>query len=332
MQEDLEIFLSQYRLECFKRTKIEGDASLKEFERIETPNKNIILCKLPIQHDIESKIKKITSITKFLSELCLKPPEIYATDIKNGYILMEDFGNSSYLEYLNQNKNIELSVYKNAVDVLLKIHNNINDNDMPVKTKYTKKTMLLEVNKFIDYYAPCFKKITLIEKNLFHEIWDRILNSLFSMPCKQVLVLRDYHSPNIFHLPKMHGLKKTGIIDFDDALNGMPTYDVVSLLQDARYDMSMYHANALKDYYIKKSNWINNDDIRIFNKSYHTIGLQRSCKILGFIMYMKHCKKNNNYMKLIPLAKKYIYINISKLEKMHEIKNWLLKTGVMEWM
>lgn len=208
MLEGLSIFLSQHKLENFTRTKMTGDASLKKFERLTTSDRSLILCQIP--HPAGEIMRKITSISAFLQQLDLSAPIIYASDPYNGFLLLEDFGDDDFLVFLQKHKNSEVSLYKDAIDVLIKLQNQT-ITAFPQIESYSKAILLEEVRKFTKYYIPCFKKLTNIENMLFEEVWDDLLGDI---SCElTTLVLRDYHSPNLFYLPRMSGLKKIGIID-----------------------------------------------------------------------------------------------------------------------
>jgi aminoglycoside/choline kinase family phosphotransferase len=130
----------------------------------------------------------------------------------------------------------------------------------------------------------------------------------------------DFHVENlmVYH-------NKIYVIDFQDAYLTWPAYDLVSLLQDARYELPEAIANKLFYDYCKI---IKINPIIMFS-DYNIIGAQRNCRILG-VFARKYIKdKNSNYLKLIPLVLKYLKENLNAIESLKPIKSWMITKGVL---
>ena len=150
-------------------------------------------------------------------------------------------------------------------------------------------------------------------------IWESYFKSTLNYK-RKVLVLRDFHIDNLFWLNERVGIKKIGLIDFQDALAGHPCYDLVSLLQDVRINLSDKMQKTLYNYYIKKSTL----DKKQFEESYYIFGPQRLIKIIGVFYRLKYLYKKDSYMKYIPRTWLLLKENL-KHPSLRLIKNWFDK-------
>ena len=152
--------------------------------------------------------------------------------------------------------------------------------------------------------------------------WNIIWKNLFKKTDnnKSSIVLRDYHIDNIFYLAKRNRIKDIGLIDYQDALIGHPSYDLVSLLQDVRTFISKKDQKFLYDYYISK----NNHNADHFKKTYLILGTQRLIKIIGIFKRLNANDNNSAYMKYLPRAWKLLSENL-KEPFFYDLKIWLDK-------
>ena len=117
-----------------------------------------------------------------------------------------------------------------------------------------------------------------------------------TLPPKPVLVLRDYHAENMIWLPERDGVKRVGLLDFQDALAGPAIYDLVSLLQDARRDVSAACHEATMRHYLGATGRTEEATLPVF----HLLGLQRNLRILGVFARLASERNKPGYMSLIP--------------------------------
>ena len=110
------------------------------------------------------------------------------------------------------------------------------------------------------------------------------------------MVLRDYHVDNLMWLPDRLGIRRVGLLDFQDALSGSPIYDLVSLLEDVRRDVNLDLASEMKEYYLA-TQLLKSDD---FETVYSILGAQRNTKILGIFARLWKRDRKTQYLKLIP--------------------------------
>ncbi len=324
------IFLAQNKIANCEIKKVAGDASFRSYYRIFFEGKTFILMFAPPSHeDIHPFIK----IDKFLVENNFSAPKIFAVDEKEGFILLEDFGDESYTKALAKalakslekpstesstesstkslakNNAQELQLYKNACDALLELHQISAPSDVEI---YNNAVLFREVLLFVDWYLPHVKKIELnlaqksCFKHLFFELFD-LLNRE-----KQVLVLRDYHADNLMILSDRKNYKSVGMLDFQDALIGSRAYDLVSLLEDARRDVDEKTAAEILKYYIDHGDV----DAKTFQLDYEILSLQRNIKIMGIFARLAVRDSKPHYLNLLPRVEKYV---LMRLESQNEV-------------
>jgi len=279
---------------------IAGDASFRKYYRITKDGRsNIIMDAPPDYEDVKPFIK----IAEFLIKHNFSAPKILATDINNGLLLLEDFGDDRYTQILNgnlkdnENSPSEHELYNSAIDALIDLHKISVSNET---TQYDEVILTREIELFSSWYLPLIGINDETAKQEYKDIWIKLLPHCHSE--QKVLVLRDYHADNLMWLPKREGIKKVGLLDFQDALIGSPAYDLMSLLEDARRDVDKKLADEMIEYYIQKSG-INREE---FINSYHILAAQRNCKILGIFarLYVRDGKEN--YLSFLPRVWNYL--------------------------
>jgi aminoglycoside/choline kinase family phosphotransferase len=258
-------------------------------------------------------------VGEFLRSNNLSAPEIYEVDQTGGFAIIEDFGDQRYKDLVEQPGSCGLSIeelYKLAIDVLLASFSF----DVTCGVEhYSDEKLLNEVRLFTKWYVPTLLggDISAAAEEDFVGIWQGLLplTRLFD----DNLVLRDYHSENIFFLPEKDGLQRVGIIDFQDALVGSPIYDVVSLLEDARCDIGRPLADKMVDYYVKNNSSITRKD---FLSSYAILGVQRNLKIMGIFTRRYVQYGDRRHMKYLSTVWSYIQ-NAVKHPLLLPLKKWL---------
>jgi len=288
-----------------KMMPIAGDASFRTFYRLKHKKKSKIIV-LATKEKYKNLIAYST-INKFLRAKNIRAPKIYASDFRKGFIVIEDFGDTSFHKILVKKKN-KLTIYKKLVDLLLKIQKikpktkirNINGGFHTV-SKYSKKYLSKESDLFFDWYLPLFlskKKVLNIKKKL-----KKILLKLYKKLnfSNSYFVHRDYHSQNLMKISD-----KIGVIDSQDALIGNPAYDLVSLIDDVRIKTSQKLKNQIYSYYL--INTKNNS--KKFLEDFNILSVQRSLKIIGIFSRLFKRDKKNQYLKLIPYTWKILELRM----------------------
>lgn len=310
----------------YKSKKISGDASFREFYRVQKNSKSSIIV-LAKKEKYKNLVIYIV-VNKILRENNILAPKLIKSLIKKNIIEISDLGKVSFSDYIKKRKNI-LKNYKKALDLIIKIQK-IKlkktyrfDNKIIKFEKYTLKKLHNESDLFFDWYLkPLIKKnflsIRLKIKKELNKIYKQLYfkNSYFTH--------RDFHSENI-----MITKNKLGLIDSQDAIIGNPLYDVMSLIDDVRIKLPINIKNNLFNYYFKKSELKKESKINLSN-DYDILSVQRNLKILGVFVRLFTRDKKPKYLKFLPYTwqlidmrmKNPIFKNLRFLFKKNlEIKN-----------
>lgn len=296
MRESLKVeFLNMAGIKDYKSFSLPMDASLRSYDRIDSGNKNFILMNCPPEY---TSIDPFIKIAKLLADHNLKTPEIFYKDSDNGFILMEDFGDVRIKDILTNNDDKDYEIYKSVIDLLISIQK-VQADDLE---SHDIDLLLGGIETYIDWYFKLIgRDISPEERFELLEIWREKLLHLPDLG--KVIVLRDFHAENLMHIESGF----IGILDFQDARLGHPAYDLVSLLQDARYEVSDSLEEKLIDYYFSNMPDI---DQKTFLKSYNILGEQRNSRILGVFARKSIRDKRDQYLELIPRVKRYLEKNL----------------------
>jgi len=276
-----------------------ADASFRRYFRIYDNGKTYIVMDAPPgKEDCQSFI----DIAEMLLRFGLHVPKILQQDIKQGFLLLSDLGNTVFLSELN-NHNVD-KMYSSAMDALLLLQQNTPVN-LPA---YDEKLLRTELNLFPDWYLEKQLKITVTEsqKAVLEKVFDVLIQNALSQP--QVYVHRDYHSRNLM-VNKDHA-DKPGVIDFQDAVIGAVTYDLVSLLKDCYISWSREKVVLwVASFRVKAESLgiIENVDAKQFLRWFDLMGLQRHLKVAGVFSRLKHRDGKTGYLKDIPRTMDYVF-------------------------
>lgn len=304
-QENAKIFLKKFSNfdDNWQIDKVAGDASFRSYYRVflkSKPRDSLILMYAPVGLE---RIDHFIAIDKILLKYNFSAPQIFAIDETNGMLLLEDFGDNSFGKILIRNKNRENDLYEKAINLLLELHkvsNKILTTHDDIK-EYNKNILLGEVMLFIDWYL-LHKKYNLGDdlRKIYIEEWNKIFDNLIFK--NDVLVLRDYHVDNLMEIENRKGIFSVGLLDFQDALIGSPSYDLVSLLEDARRDVSVDVRQKMLNNFLQKTHF-NPEDIL---NDYKILSLQRNIKILGIFARLSIRDKKDNYLNFLPRVEQLV--------------------------
>lgn len=285
----------------FSAQMLQGDAGSRIYWRIYTERKNYILAYNP---SACSNIKLFMQLTEYLRQYNFSAPSIYHQNLDQGLLLIEDFGTNSVNNYLSALKiENKTPIYQLSIDLLIELHK------IPAPSfigEFNAGLMIEELEVFTKYYIPYKfgRALTTDEISNLNSIFRQLFTAQKST--KSVLSLQDYHVDNLMLLQDETGIKSLGLLDYQDAKNGSPIYDLVSILEDARIEVPREAALKYLRYYADKTS-SNFDDIFT---DYHILGLQRNCRILG-VFTKKYAQGCDNYLKFLPLVEKYLSYNLS---------------------
>lgn len=307
-------FLEKNNVSDYTINKIAGDASFRSYYRIFRDKKDsLILMDAPPEYE---NVEPFVKIDLILRENNFLAPEIFAKDIKNGFLLLQDFGDLSLNKALENQElsNKELDLYKKSTDILLNLHQVEGKHNLE---NYDSDLLLKEVELFIDWYLPFIikKPANKVEKEILKQNFKKLFSKLSG---EKALVLRDYHADNLFIYQN-----KIALLDFQDAVLGSKAYDLVSLLEDARRVVKQDTVKSIIDYYLIKSNV----DKDIFLQDYKILSLQRNIKIIGIFSRLAIRDKKENYLNMIPKILNYVSNRLEDklFDEIKEVFNKLLK-------
>ena len=307
-------FLKNNQIETKNLIPIKNDASFRKYFRVD---KKILMDADPhLGEDVGSFI----NINHVLREFKLNVPEIFTIDKENGFLLLEDLGENIFSQILNSEN--EEQLYKQAIDVLVEIYKkDLNKfSNFTFLEKYSVEKLQDESQLFIEWYLKKYLKINITDTDIkdFKDIINKIFNNLDTKFEK--LVLRDYHVDNLILQKSKLGLKQVGILDFQDAVLGSSSYDLISIIEDVRRPISKDLKNILIKYFIDLTGYDSNQ----LEKELAFYSVQRNLKILGIFSRLNLRDNKSKYMQYNDIAWKYIESNLNN-PTMSDLKVWLKK-------
>ena len=282
LPEGIDEFLAQAGWGGATIEPLAGDASFRRYFRVlDGPNSAMLMDASPPHEDPGPFL----DVGHWLSEHGHRAPAIYAQVRERGLVLLEDFGTDRMRDWLDDNPDAESETYRKAIDALVDLHRSPPGPFAPYDMEvYQRETALLP-----EWFAPAAGFVA--DKESYAAAWEEALAPMLERQQPGVTVLRDYHAENIMLLPN----GEQGLIDFQDALVGHPAYDLVSLLQDARRDVSPELERAMLDHY---SAQLGVD--RQFEADYARLGAQRNAKIVGIFARLWKRDDKPRYLEFIP--------------------------------
>jgi N-acetylmuramate 1-kinase len=261
-------FLSAHGWDGAQVLPLAGDASFRRYFRVHDGARRAVLMDAPPPHEDP---RPFIAMAEWLVSAGLSAPQILARDLTHGLLLIEDFGDARLRETLDAAPEREDALYAAATDLLLHLHNHTPAEGL---RPHDLDHWLSEVSLFTDWYCPALGLD--VDVAGWRAVWHDLLAPVAAdgLPC--VTVLRDYHAENIMLLPDRAGVRALGLLDFQDALVGHPAYDLVSVLQDARRDVTPAVEAAMIARYADETS----DDGR-FEAAYWALAAQRNTRILG---------------------------------------------------
>ena len=304
----------------YKIKKISGDASFREFYKIEKNSRFTILVKA--NKDKFRNLIIYAAINELLIKNKIKAPKLVQEYFAKNMMEIENLGSYSFLEYIKNKKN-KFNDYKKLIELIIKLQKinfkkyiKFRNNKIIIK-KYNLPELHKESDLFFDWYLKNNS-----EKKEFKKNKDKIkkeLNVLYKKLYFQEMcfVHRDFHASNI-----MVKNKKFGLIDSQDALRGNLLYDVASLIDDVRIKLPIKLKSSLFSYYLSKTSKIkNNTEKLLAQNDFDILSVQRNLKILGIFVRLFKRDHKLSYLKYLPYIwkllelrlKNPIFINLKNL-------------------
>ncbi len=284
LPEGVESFLEQAGWIGAAIEPLAGDASFRRYFRIRRGDSTAMLMDAPPPNEDP---RPFLRAARWLDGNGMRAPHILAENLDRGLVLIEDFGQARMRDYLDQWPGDESEIYRAAVDALTALH------QLPPGPflDYNLAEYQREARLFVDWYCPA--QNLYVDGSGYTAAWEQALRPLLGRQKPGVTVLRDYHAENIMLLGS---LQKQGLLDFQDALVGHPAYDLVSLLQDARRDVSPELEAEMFDHYLRAARVPAED----FLADYARLGAQRNAKIVGIFVRLWKRDGKPRYLDYIP--------------------------------
>lgn len=290
-----------------------SDASFRSYYRLRSRGTAFIVMDAPpAQEDILPWL----DVNRRLRAVSLSAPEVLAHNHQDGFVLMGDLGTENYLDALNDASVDEL--YRDALNALYGMQLRVRPTGLPT---YDEARLQAELDLFPEWFLGRHLGITpsASERIILKRMFQRLVASALEQP--QVFVHRDFHSRNLMRLANGN----PGIIDFQDAVKGPVTYDLVSLLRDCYVewpqDQVMGYVNQYRDR-LAKAGLIEDRELR-FKRWFDWMGLQRHLKVLGIFCRLHYRDGKSQYLKDLPLTLKYVLDVAARNRDLGPFAEWL---------
>lgn len=314
-----------------ERILMQGDASTRAYERLVRPSgETAILMISPPRPDgppvrrgkpysaiakLAETVHAFAAMDRGLRALGFSAPRIYGEDLEAGLLLLEDLGPEGVVDPDGPIPDR----YSEATRLLARLHATALPNVLPVTegrdhvlSPYDLEALLIEVELLADWYVPHILGGSLSGsvRGEFVNLWSETLAPIVA--AAPTWTLRDYHSPNLIWLPEREGIKRVGLLDFQDAVLGHPAYDVASLLQDARVSVPADLELRLLGVYARDRKTADPGfDMASFAGAYAILGAQRATKILGIFARLDRRDGKPQYLEHLPRIEAYLARNLA---------------------
>jgi tRNA threonylcarbamoyl adenosine modification protein YjeE len=322
------------------RIPIQGDASTRAYERLVRGEETAILMIAPRRPDgppvrdgkpysaiakLAESVHAFVAMADGLRGLGYSAPEVLAADLDAGLLIVEDLGGEGVLGPEGPIP----ERYELATALLADLHRRdlpealpVRDDGEHVLPAYDLDALLMEAELLLDWYVPHIvrRPVSATARDRFVALWRAALEPVQAQ--RRTWTLRDYHSPNLLWLPEREGLKRMGIIDFQDAVMGHPAYDLASLLQDARRAVPERLELDLFQRYLRARREADPDfDMADFAASYALMAAQRATKVLGIFVRLDRRDGKPGYLRHVPHMEAYLRRNLSH-PALAELRVW----------
>jgi aminoglycoside/choline kinase family phosphotransferase len=323
-------FLQDYfKAPGFKVIQLAGDASNRRYYRVVKDETSVVLMQW---EPFEPKGYPFLSVQEHFLKHNVHVPRVLAMNPMQGFVLLEDLGDLTLERkfWENQNPEVSMSFYKQAIDELLKIHTKASADKsdcIAFKIEFDVEKLLWEMNYGRDnlLFGVCGLKLDEKSKNELLNVFVSICQLLHNQP--KFIAHRDYHSRNL-----MIKYDKMRVIDFQDARLGPIQYDLVSLLKDSYVQIPDSMANDLIGYYLDQArpNLPNNFSKQEFDRIYEIQTIQRCFKACGSFSSFFHQRQDRRYLKYISGTLKRVKKSLDRFPEYKVFETVLNDSGAFD--
>ncbi|MEO5353226.1 MAG: phosphotransferase [Magnetococcus sp. XQGC-1] len=302
----------------FTVTRVAGDASFRSYHRVETAQDRFILMDAPPDKEDSAPF---LDIARFLGGFAVPVPRVLQARPDLGYLLLEDFGDVTFLEALRQQADPK-PLYRAAVQTLLEIQATPKDGSCIAHHRFFDREMLRrELALFTDWYIEQIRAIpiTAADRARFEAVFTRLLDEILQQPT--VFVHRDYHSRNL-----MWCRDAVGVLDFQDAVVGPITYDLASLLRDCYVAWPADFREEISDLWLQGARTrlgYHPPDRQAFQRAFDWMGIQRNLKAIGIFGRLSRRDGKHGYLEDIPRTMGYVREALRPYPELHALNDLL---------
>jgi tRNA threonylcarbamoyl adenosine modification protein YjeE len=325
------------------RRRMPGDASTRSYARLIRDGGIVILMNFPRRPDgaaiyngssysaavhLAEDVNPFVAIDEGLRAHGISAPAIHHSDLDQGFLITEDFGSEGVIEGDPPQPIAER--YEAATDMLAALHGKTLPETVPLTAQtdyaipvFDTDAFLTEIGLMPEWYLPDRNAELSEQKRAeFFAMWRELLQK--PMAASKTWVLRDYHSPNLIWLAARTGIARVGVIDFQDTVLGPQSYDVVSLLQDARIDVPEHLELTLLSRYIKARRAEDASfDPAGFAELYAIMSAQRNTRLLGTFARLNRRDGKPHYLRHQPRIWTYLNRSLAHPALAH-LRDWYL--------
>jgi N-acetylmuramate 1-kinase len=299
-----------------------ADASFRRYFRVDCQLESsngaataIVMDAPPANEDV----KPFIYVAQKLLNAGVRAPKVLASNIDDGFLLLDDLGDATYLGLLNEQS--AKALYADAIDALIAMQCKADTSNLPL---YNRELLLREMRLYSQWYVPRHKNVTLTPKQTerLETSFEKIITNNLAQTTG--FVHRDYHSRNLMLVAH----NNPGIIDFQDAVVGPLTYDLVSLLKDAYI---RWEEDQVMDWCIRYWERARKAGLSLptqfgdFYRDFEWMGLQRHLKILGIFSRLNYRDGKSRYLNDLPLVLEHSIKVCQRYSELFELRNLLLE-------
>lgn len=321
--EQIRHLLSQTRYRDGELKPLAGDASFRRYIRVHKDGESAMLMDAPPACE---DVRPFLQAAQYLHSKGFSAPDIWAQNVPAGLLLLEDLGDDSFTRVLcsaegRQRQELERELYGAAIDVLAAWHDDAKpfaDPEHLAVARYDHALLMREVHLFADWFMPQVmgrEKANALAQE-YKSLWQELIKE--APLAMDVWVHRDYHADNLMWLPARDGIKRVGLLDFQDGVYGDAAYDLVSLLEDARRDVPAELASEMLERYMALSGA---DGVR-FCAAYALLGAQRNSKIIGIFSRLAARDHKQHYLDYLPRVWRHLECDMSH-PLLSPLKTWI---------
>jgi len=346
-QEAMTVFLAESGWGTAELKPLPGDASTRRYVRLKMGNRTAMLMDQPqnaeaatagpdatpearraLGYNAMARLAgadcgRFVATARYLKGCGLAAPEVLAADVAQGFLVLEDLGDDLYTDVIAKGGD-ERALYQAAIEALARLHAKPAPAWLtPEKPlfPYDETAMIAEIDLLTEWFWPLALNRAaspdLVDEH--RAFWQEALRSIGG---GRVFVHRDFHAQNLLWRTGQTGLSRVGIVDFQDALAGAPAYDVVSLLEDARRDVSQELAEAMTESYIAASR---NEGVALdpahFRLTAAVLAAQRNAKIIGIFARLFKRDNKPRYLGHLPRVWRYMEHDL-KHPALAKLRSW----------